>query len=94
MINEKEMIKEPILVKNPITGRFVNVAPLFNTCEQWFEGFAYMAESIDDTIQLLTVYKCEASESDPIRFKNQVGNLFKLRNAIRDMNEYKEDKKC
>jgi hypothetical protein len=26
-------IQEPILVKNPHTGRYVNIAPLFNTIE-------------------------------------------------------------
>jgi hypothetical protein len=93
MNNEEKKALDPIMVKNPLTNRFINIAPLFEVAEGWFEGFGDMADSVDKSIELMTCYKNEASEADNITFVGNIAALFQIRNTLRNITEFTEDRR-
>jgi hypothetical protein len=85
---------EPMLVLNPVTGRYVNVAPLFEAINEYFSGdFRYAANNIDEAIEHFVCTANDNTASSPITFANHMYYLFKLRNAIRKVTEFKEDRR-
>ena len=85
---------EPMLVLNPVTGRYVNVAPLFEAINDHFNGdFRYAANNIDEAIEHFVCTANDSTASSPMDFANHLFCLYKLRNAIRDVTEFKEDRR-
>ena len=81
-------------VLNPVTGRYVNVAPLFEAINDHFNGdFRYAATNIDEAIEHFVCSADDNTASSPMDFANHLFCLYKLRNAIRDVTEFKEDRR-
>ncbi len=85
---------EPMLVLNPVTGRYVNVAPLFEAINDHFNGdFRYAATNIDEAIEHFVCSADVNTASSPLTFANHMYCLFMLRNAIRKVSEFKEERR-
>lgn len=85
---------EPILVLNPETKRYVNVAPLFHFVNELHGGDFYKAsKAIDKVIHSYVCYKSEEMESDPLGFNGNCFELFNFRDALEGISEYKEERR-
>jgi hypothetical protein len=83
---------EPIPVKNPETGRYVNVAPLFNLVNIEYDGdFKQLSDQIDYGAVMFAGTATETMQNAPLEAAGIFYTLFSLRDTIRNMNEYKED---
>lgn len=93
MRTEEEKL-EPILVKNPETGRFVNVAPLFNLVNDEYQGdFKQLADEIDHGAVTFAGSASEIMQDAPLEATRIFYNLFGLRDTIKNMLEYKEERR-
>jgi len=91
MIFNDEIITDPILVNNPLTKRFVNIAPLLNLVNDDHDGnFKQMAKSIDGIIRHVscTVF---TDDVDILRHTNAIQMLYTLRDTIDNISEYSEN---
>jgi hypothetical protein len=85
---------EPILVLNPETKRYVNIAPLFKTINENHDGnFHRASKAIDKVIRSYVCLKTEAMESDPLGFNSNCFELFNFRDALEGISEYKEERR-
>ena len=83
---------EPILVKNPKTGRYVNVAPLFELVNIEYEGeFTELADAVDRGAVTFAGSASEVMQHSHLEAAGIFYNLFGLRDAINNMAEYKEE---
>lgn len=84
----------PILVKNPDTGRLVNVAPLFSFVNENHGGEFYnLAKSIDSVIEKVSCAKIDDDSIDAFDRMCMMQTLYNLRNNITNMAEYKEERR-
>lgn len=92
MFNDVEI--EPILVLNPETKRYVNVAPLFYLINENYGGKFYEAsKSIDNVIEMVACNKTAEMENNPSGFVNNMNTLFFFRNTINGIAEFKEERR-
>lgn len=85
---------EPQLVQNPVTGRWVNMQPLWQIGQEVFDNSpAIMAQTIDNSIRLLNKSMVEDDEGYIADMKQNLFNLYELRDMFNNMTEYNESKR-
>ncbi len=85
-----DSIKEPILVLNPLTEKYVNVTPLFNTVGINFDhSFNRAGKSIDNAIEAIAT--ANMPDFDQMEMANIMHTLFNLRNVMFETTEFKQD---
>lgn len=85
---------DPIMVLNPRTKRMINIAPLFDHINHNYEGNFYLAAKAIDNAAVHIA--CSANENqlvDPVGHSNILYDLFKLRDAIDLVSEFKEERR-
>ena len=88
--NPNQPALDPILVKNPNTGRFVNVASLFNTTKNVFGNkISEIANECDSTIRIIVTSPIAEHKIEEVRVA--VYGLYELRDMFKAMTEYTEN---
>lgn len=89
---EKRLPLEPILVKNPLSGRYVNVAPMFDIMNDMFDDhFSDMAKHLTKAIEMSAVY-VDKDFRGTDEFSWNLYVLFNIRDMLDRMDEYKAEK--
>lgn len=82
---------EPIPVLNPKTKSIINISPIIDYVNEHYYGdFTKLSKSIDN---ILRAYVCNSSgemDSNPLSFCNHCFELFNLRDAFSEINEFKK----
>jgi hypothetical protein len=81
---------DPIMVMNPHTGRYVNVAPLFEVQhETYSDSLSQMATDCDGSIRMITASMQDWQVDEA---KNRIYGLYVLRDMFNQMTEFEERK--
>ena len=86
--------KEPILVLNPESGRYINIAPLVEFVNEDYLGHFYeMSKGVDAVIKLLACTPFAQDEGgDNVEIASRFSFLYSLRDVINSISEFKEDR--
>ncbi len=83
-MNNKDTKKEPVLVRDPATGEYVNVSGLFELQKE-FEDFADLADNLDrNVIRFLNEFG-NFDDAPGTDVKNMFHTLYRLTDAFRGM---------
>lgn len=84
--------QEPILVKNPQTGKYLDINPLLTFINGLYNGKVQeLIEDIDDSIKYTSLNSVnEDNEMDPLDYKTTIYTLYGLRDAIKGLIKFKE----
>jgi len=78
---------EPIMVLNPRTGKYFNVAPLFEMLHAYYQSNPrYAWNAIDDSIRTIVL----VPDHDRMELANQLFHLYLMRDFFESIAEFKK----
>lgn len=92
MEKNEEFQLEPILVKNPLTGRYVNVAPMFSIIGEVFDNdIKDVSNAVDKAIRTMCLHS-EPDKCGTHEFKDNLFVLYQVRDIFNLMAEFNNKK--